>query len=287
MQLDFEETHRRGGFPDLRSRRSARGRIDDPSAELARMVEAEIIPRLMLAHRARDEARADPPPPAPPDAAEVAALADIALAGDARQLSRHVDAVSDRGVGLDVVLLDLLAPAARLLGERWLSDETSFADVTIGLARLHRLLHELVDVDADLDASLAPSPRTRRALLVPAEGEQHSFGLLMVETFLRRAGWEVWPGAADAARLVRRRHFDVVGISASSEARLDAVAGLIREVRRASCNAGVAVLVGGPVFVAHPEYAALVGADATGCDAREACRAAERLAERVAIKPLA
>lgn len=283
MQLDREERRRLSGFGNAQPGGARRERPDAATAELARMVEAEIIPRLMLAHRSRPGAE----PAAPPSPGEVALLADLAVAGDAGALSSCVDAVRDRGVGLEGVLLELLAPAARLLGDRWLSDETSFAEVTIGLSCLHRLLHELVDGYGDV----VTAPRAPRALLMPAEGEQHTFGLRMVEAFLRHAGWDVWPSSAgteDALRLVRQRRFDVVGVSASSETRLEKAAALIRDLRRASRNAEVAILVGGPLFIDHPEYAEAVGADAGARDAREACRVAERLvaARRSAAKPL-
>lgn len=279
MLINLEETRRLGDADRDWSPGPKRQRKPEVSDELVRMVEAEIIPRLMLAHRTVTETQ----PPARPDAGAVAAFADLAVAGDVRPLSRFVDAERDRGVDHDAILLDLLAPAARLLGDRWLTDEASFADVTIGLTCLHRLLHEVTD----LRDEIAPGPGAHRALLMPAAGEQHTFGLLMVEAFMRNAGWEVWPVSADpadAARLVRQRRFDVIGVSASCDARLDAIATLIRDLRRASCNEEVSVLVGGPLFVEHPEYAAVVGADAGASDAREACRVAERLVAKPSVR---
>lgn len=272
LLLDVEETRRRSGAGRARARRSKGNEVLQTSAALARLVEAEIIPRLMLAH----QARAGSQPAEPPGPREIADFADLAVHGDVRQLTRSVDALRDRGLDYEAILLELLAPAARLLGERWLSDEATFADVTIGLTRLHHLLHEIMDLCGDL----VPAAGAPRALLVPAAGEQHTFGLVMVEAFLRSAGWEVWPsaaGGAEATTLARQRHFDVVGISASCEARLDSLAALVRELRRTSCNAQLAVLVGGPLFVDHPEYAKAVGADAAARDGREACRVAERL----------
>ena len=66
------------------------------------------------------------------------------------------------------------------------------------------------------------------------------------------------------------------------ETRLEGLTADIRAVRAASRNADVGVMVGGPMFVARPEYALLVGADATATDGRNAVREAELLVARIA-----
>jgi MerR family transcriptional regulator, light-induced transcriptional regulator len=69
----------------------------------------------------------------------------------------------------------------------------------------------------------------------------------------------------------------VVGLSVSCEVQLDALVSTIRLIRRASRNQAVGILVGGPVFVEHPEMVPLVGADATAVDGRQAPVQAENL----------
>jgi len=121
----------------------------------------------------------------------------------------------------------------------------------------------------------------RRALLAPARGDQHTFGLAMASDFFRRAGWAVWdlPTASngDLARLVRREWFAVVGFSVSCERWLDAARSAIRAIRGASSNGALSVMVGGPLFLNHPELAAGVGADATASDAQQAVLQAQGL----------
>ena len=51
----------------------------------------------------------------------------------------------------------------------------------------------------------------------------------------------------------------------------------IRAIRRSSLNRNIGVLVGGPIFVAHPELVARVGADATAIDGGQAALQAENL----------
>jgi methanogenic corrinoid protein MtbC1 len=44
----------------------------------------------------------------------------------------------------------------------------------------------------------------------------------------------------------------------------------IAEVRKASKNKGVCIMVGGPLFTLHPEFGADIGADMVASDAQQA-----------------
>lgn len=248
-------------------------------AQLVRTIEAEVVPRLVLARRAAAKAEAERGgADAIPTAADVACLAQCLVENDGSKAHAVVQAVIARGVATESIYLDLLTGAARLLGRWWEEDRASFADVTIGLCRLHALLHEL---SASFMAEGGHVEHGRRALLVPVPGEQHTFGLLMVAEFFRRAGWVVScaPSAspAELVRQVRTEWFAVAGFSASSQTKLDELAHCIRSVRRASRNQALGVLVGGPIFIEHPELVARVGADATAVDGRQAALQAHNL----------
>lgn len=243
------------------------------TARLARVIESEVIPRLVLARRA-DEGRPAPiglgggPPPSP---AEAARLALLVVDHDLPAAVAFAEQVRARGIPVESVYLDLLAAAARELGHQWEDDRRTFSEVTVGLWRLHQLLYELSPV---FQHDAVPPSSGLRALLVTAPGEQHSFGLAMTAEFFRRAGWLVSGGpllsADELAAIVHREWFAIVGISAGSEARIDSVASAIHTVRRASRNRALGVLVGGVGFGGHPERVALVGADACAVDARQA-----------------
>ena len=176
-----------------------------------------------------------------------------------------------------------MVPAARHLGDMWKEDLCDFTDVTLGLCRLHQVLTQL---GAGARAQARPAEHDRRALLAPAPGEQHTFGVLMVAEFFRRAGWDVahvcGPFDGDVLEAVRSESFDVVGFSLSCESRLDTLAATIRSVRRASRNRAIGVLVGGRVFQEHPEQVTCVGADVTALDGRQAPRQARDLLDLVA-----
>ena len=248
-------------------------------ALLTRTIEQEIVPRLVLARRSGAGPHAAPPPGAAPvHPGEAAELARLAIGRDGAAAGAFVQQLRDRGVPLEALYLDLLAPAARRLGEMWSADLCDFTQVTMGVWHLQQALRE---TDNDLPGTLLRREDDRRILLVPVPGEQHTFGVAMVAAFFRQAGWSVWSeplaSSNDLVGIVRSEWFAVVGFSLSSSSRLQALATNIRRVRRASRNPAVGVLVGGPVFVAQPELAVMVGADATAANGLQAALQAESL----------
>ncbi len=245
-------------------------------SRLAKTLETEVIPRLVRQHRQTDEAVAQP------SAAEVQAMVHALVDDSEARVVALVQQLRQRGVTVSSVFLDLLTPAARELGVLWEQDRVDFATVTVSLGRLQRLLRQLSpDFGSEVD-----HPRNgRRVLLTQPDTEQHMFGLSMVAEFFRRDGWDVLGGVAgvgiDATAWVRRDWFDAIGFSIGSELGLPWLRETIAEVRRGSRNPGLVVLVGGPIFSIHPQWAADVGADVT-TDGRSAPQIAETiLASRV------
>ena len=252
---------------------------DTRMSQLARTIEQEIIPRLMLAHRTGAE------PLVRPDRgsqaiteADVKHFAKLVLSHEEDVAFSAISAFRARQVSVEKIYLDLLAPTARYLGELWNDDLCNFTDVTVGLGRLQRVLRELSPA---LGRSVEHPVQGRRVLLLPSPGEQHTFGLVMVAEFFRRAGWDVtggaWAAGADAAALVSNEWFDVLGFSLGAEVHLKPLAASIVAVRHAACNRHLVILVGGPLFGAHPEFVGQVGADGMTIDGREAPLLAESL----------
>lgn len=245
---------------------------------LARTIESEIIPRLMLAHRTPVARECDGDVDAAPSSDDVAELARLAIRHEADVAVAFLDAVMGRGVPLESLLLELLAPAARHLGELWNEDLCDFTDVTIGLGRLHQALHAFTRAPGS-----EPSKRqiSRKALLATVPGEQHTFGVAMVAEFFRQARWDVFceTGADEQSLLaaVRNEHFDLVGLSVASSLRLAAVTKLIADVQQQSCNRRILVMVGGQAIIEDPTRGAQVGADTTALDGRLAVLQTQQL----------
>jgi methanogenic corrinoid protein MtbC1 len=259
----------------------------DRISRLTRTLEVEVIPRLLAAHRGLPRAIAanDPPANVSVSSALREGFVQAVVRGDAPALRSAIHFERARGVSVESVYCDLLAPTARRLGEMWENDDCDFATVTVALGLLQRLLREL---SPEFGSEVEHPANGRRVLLLRAPDEQHSFGLSMVAEFFSRDGWEVVSGNAggplDPVSASQREWFDAVGFSVGSTEKMGWLAPCIASVRLHSRNRHVCVLVGGPLFVAQPQLVGQVGADGTSADAREAPELVERmLASRVTM----
>ncbi|MEP6781670.1 MAG: cobalamin B12-binding domain-containing protein [Gemmatimonadaceae bacterium] len=200
------------------------------------------------------------------------------LADDESVVKAHVDVLLSRGISVQSIYLDLLAPAARALGDMWQEDVCDFLGVTTGVGRLQLVLRDLSQmfVRDRPDEELAG-----RILLACLPGEQHSLGLFMVAEFFVRDGWEVHvgPPLSDEQLLadVRSEWYDIVGFSVSCDSRLDHLKREIRRVRQASRNRDVLIFAGGRAFNEHPGLLERVGADASAANAELAPERARQM----------
>lgn len=245
---------------------------------LVQTVETEIVPRLVALYRGMTNGL---PPRARTDRgaigeAEVQQFTDLVLRHHEPALA-ILRQLAEGGATAHELCLDLLAPAARRLGEMWNSDRCDFTEVTIALGRLQLMLRELA---VRMPTAPSQGAAARRVLLLAVNGDQHTFGLAMVRDFFRAAGWRVAadsPKGLDALKtLVRAEAFDVVGFTIGAERHIEDLAAAVHALRKHSRNPNVRVLVGGPLLLERPDVAAQVGADATALDARQAILEAER-----------
>lgn len=249
---------------------------------LAKAVEYEIIPRLMLAHRVPQECAEHPLITHERVTSEdVAQFAELVLHENDHVVRDFVISLRDRGVPVESIFLDLLAPAARYLGEMWDRDLCTFSEVTVGLGRLQKVLRENSVTFGQFNGS-HHSAEGRRILLMPCPGEHHTFGLSVVAEFFYRAGWDVVTSflATDAAAvMVKKEWYDVVGFSLGSATGSSRLSAAIRLVREVSQNPKISIICGGPAFQWHPEAATEVSADAIIINGSEAPDQANKLVE--------
>lgn len=198
----------------------------------------------------------------------VQTYAHLVVSPDGADAGALVEQLFADGVSAEAIMLELLAPAARQLGEMWCGDRLGFVEVTIGLSRIQQQLRQFRIPAGRMVADKG------RVLLAPAPGEQHSFGLRVVEEFLLRDGWEVRsilrPDHGGLAQLAAADAYDIIGFSVSGERLLPALRQTIREVRSASRNRGVRIMVGGVLFAGPTPCEHFCDADATVSDAEEA-----------------
>jgi len=258
--------------------------VAERQAKLARIISHEIIPRLLKLHT---DVVPDAPPIASliealaPSSADITGLADIVLGSDLEAAAAYVMVLRDRGLAMETLFVELLEPTARHLGEMWEQDECDFIDVTLGVARLQKLLAIFNDTHA-----VPALDQRRHVLMAMTPGNQHSFGVAMVERFLLAAGWQVQTelsGTADEiAAVARDTRFAVAGLTIGSERQIDSLKTTIAQLRKQSRNRAIGIMVGGPIFTANPALAQEVGADATAPNAPAAVLVAQKLFDMAA-----
>ena len=253
------------------------GALGKQTARLFQTIEGEILPRLMLVQKSPDKpAILDQDPKVSED--QIRAFQLCVLQQDDKAALDFMAALEADGVPHSAILVELIGGLARRFGAMWESDEMEFADVTIGVCKLHRLLRMKT---ARYRAFAEALTGARRILVATANGDQHTLGSAVVAEIFRDSGWGVNNAAGkssnEVAQLLRREYFDVLGLSASSEVAAGDIATEIRDVKKASRNKGLRVVVGGPLFQKDPGLAETVGADACIVDARAAPAMAERI----------
>lgn len=238
------------------------------------------IPRLPEAPRADAAAGAG----AAPDV--VANFARLACSGGPEAPSAEIARLRAAGVDAGTLMLDLLVPAARHLARCWAADLCRYEELAVGMLHLQQSLHEL---GADLAGGGRAVSCGRRVLLVSAPAEQSMLGLYMVTEFYRcvaaeffhQAGWDVWRAPPTSRErlgaLLREQWFDVVEVAATCGERLQALGADVAAIRRASRNARVRVVIGGPAVETLRDDGAWLGADAVAGDPRDMLGEAESL----------
>lgn len=185
-----------------------------------------------------------------------------------------IEALAEHGDPQRVVEM-LLEPAARVVGDNWCSDECDFLKVTIALSRMQRLFRRMTSEHPPA----AMPDLSRCALLTPAPGEQHNFGLCVVDDAFRRAGWEVDICMCDeepeALRLIASNHYQVVGVSISAERLLPDLREMSQKLRARSRNRSIVLIAGGSMVMQNPQGAIDAGFDLLGVDAVSAVALAD------------
>jgi methanogenic corrinoid protein MtbC1 len=256
--------------------------------DLAKIVQSEIIPRLMLAHQPEpiaDETLMDmdmgQDRAAGAEATEAFARMVFTRAPEA--LMGFIESLVRSGVTLQTIYAELLAPTARLLAQLWDQDRVSYTEVTIGLGRLQQLVHAL---EAATPYNGENDAESRSVMFAPRPGEQQTFGFYIMEELFRWSGWraliETYASNAQIVSTVQFRWFDMFCLSVCRENHIEEVTATIKAIRRASRNQDLYMMVYGQPFVEHPELVEAVGADASASCAGEALDMADKAVWRAA-----
>ncbi|MEU5401020.1 cobalamin-dependent protein [Streptomyces sp. NPDC005963] len=198
--------------------------------------------------------------------------------GDERAASSTVLGALKDGAPPQSVLLDLIAPVQRRIGEEWAANRLTVAQEHAATAINDRAI-------AALSHEYAAGPATSRGRVMVAcvDGEWHGLPARILAEVLKLRGWTVdYLGAqVPTDHLISHIHQTgpaLVALSSSIATRLPTAHAAITAVQAT----GTPVLVGGAAFGRHGQYARLLGADAWAPDARAA---ADTLDERLPPPP--
>jgi MerR family transcriptional regulator, light-induced transcriptional regulator len=186
---------------------------------------------------------------------EVRVLARLALEADAAVVESFVNNVVLRGVPIEQVYLELLAPTLNLLGDKWSTDELDFSSMTVACCRIRSVMFQLQNASANLvPTQNIASQKIGRIFLAAVPGSQHTFGVQMLADIFRKNCWHVDLNLSlsqrDILKSLNRVDYDVVGFSIGSITlmpELKALTALVKQTRRQS---NVRLMVGGPLFSA-------------------------------------
>lgn len=200
----------------------------------------------------------------------VSEMAIASLSKDRSALHDFAHDALDGGMPPESLIDKVIPDVARLLGEHWVADSLSFAEVTIGSARLQALLRELVrlipsDPIGNFDA---PS-----VLMVIPPNCFHTLGAMIAISRFRRCGATVrlliTQDQNDLTFQLQKGHYDMVAISASGCESLETLRSLVTKVKMAGTSTPP-VVIGGRIVEFEPNTKILVGADYTTQDPHEA-----------------
>ena len=180
-----------------------------------------------------------------------------------------IDTVLGQGVTTADVIDHLLPTIARHLGDQWFADAISFADVSIGTARLQETIRRLRARERG-SAAFAPGLDARVLLIVPS-AEEHTLGVFVAADQLRRRGIAVELSIHERrvaiAERIRTTQYKMVGITASGVRTIASVKELVDTVRK-NARQFVPIVLGGPLAEADERVRERANVDIIGTDIR-------------------
>lgn len=233
-----------------------------------------VLPRLLERRHLGTDPAARSRPIRGADLLTLRRLATISDPGPAEALIRLL---RRRGASREAILLDLIAPTERRLGDLWRRGRLTFADMTLGIG----LLRGLMRSDC--------MPQTERqhvatgacVLVASLPGEQLTLGTAIIADLFGTAGWSTitWSGgdAAELLRIAAASPVDIVAMTIGDAGALSGLRQLAGRLRMTTGQRLACILIGGEALEGLSCTAADLGIDILVTDAHEAVAAADAL----------
>ena len=191
---------------------------------------------------------------------------------DPDEQSRHqvIAALLSHGMPEETLIDHVIPSTAAIMGDRWFANQLSFAEVTIGAARLQETVRAL--------RKRKPHPEIAdgdRILLVVPRIEHHTLGAFVATQQFRRLGVDVqicvgmYP--RQIVQEVIKHRFPMVGITAAGRRSLASARELV-DIIRTSVPRVTPIVVGGSVTALDLDIKALTGCDYVCSDPKEVIR---------------
>lgn len=234
-------------------------------------VASEIVRRL-----ARSPTRVPNFNSAPISDESVALFCDALIRPEPDTALRFIEDRRSEGISLPNVYLGYISGGARCLGERWERDELTFLQVTCGTGHLYALMRAL---RSEISFSYRKFDSRRVALFATVPGEDHGIGITVAADLFREAGWEIdlETGTDHDELMAHVEHTQphIIGLSLSTEQRLDALVRLVVATRLVVPDAIIGVAPS--TSVDADRVRSLVDIDLVFADAPSAFRELDRL----------
>ena len=195
-----------------------------------------------------------------------------------QKTEQYITELLNLGMGIDLIVLELIPRIARKLGNQWASDSLSFAEVTIATGRLQKLIYSL----DHLYQETRTSPTTTHSILVTAApGSHHTLGPLILSNYFTWAGWSVLSESAPSERFIETtvtsKSLTAIAVSIADYDQLDRLPKLIQTIRSKSLNPAIIVLTGGSLYNADAMSFGHIKADIKSSTPEEALHQLNRI----------
>ena len=219
------------------------------------------------------------------DEEEINRIADLLLNAEEDAFEYAIKTHKAHGIPIDYIVLDLIPEIARKLGKHWEEDSLSFADVSIGVNKLERVIYKL---DYLFQANQLERQQNKSIFVSGCPGSQHSLGTLIFANFLTFSGWQVHrPNKVNIDSMVEgveSKNHQALAISVATNEQLEQLPNLISLLRQKSKNPKIIVLIGGPLYNKTPDAFDDIQADIKACSPEESVQKLEQYLSHLDIQ---
>lgn len=184
---------------------------------------------------------------------EIDQITQLLLSTEEDAFELAITFLKTHGASINYIVLDLIPTIARRLGKEWEDDTISFAEVSIGVNKLERVIHKL---DYLFQATQLERRGNQSILVSVFPGSQHSLGTLILSNYFIHSGWNVYrpdnTNLKSISQKLESTSHDAIAISISCDDQLQQLPNIISTLREKSKNQKIMVLIGGPLYNKAP-----------------------------------